>query len=85
MGKESSALPLVSLKGHCWVPFCGTNSTIKSSPKIPNADFVCYADDLAVIVSGKDQKALVASASYAMTRVLNRLANIGLRQPHIKP
>lgn len=47
------------------------------SPKIPNAEFVCYADDLALVVSGKERD-IVGSCNHAAQVITSRLERIGL-------
>ena len=48
------------------------------TPKIPNTEFVCFADDFGILVRGKDTKALQSCANHAVKKVIERLQNIRL-------
>lgn len=51
--------------------------------KPPNTEYVCYADDLALIVKGKTELELVATANWAIRSVCRRMEDLGLQiAPH---
>lgn len=47
--------------------------------KIPNAEYVCYADDLALFVQGGDEGELVGAANHALSRIVEKLSGLSLQ------